>query len=210
MRSLVFGLTKESAALAEDQLRSADDILADLIKKFGPCDLPNRPYNPFHSLATAIISQQLSAKAADSIVRRIYQIIREPFHPKDFLAVEPEALRHAGLSARKIVCIRELGRQIIDGKLSFDSIRERNDEAIIDILVAISGIGRWTAQMFLIFGFKRPDILALTDAGLQRAFKLLYSNSRCRNISLETYGEKWKPYRSVASWYLWRHIDSNL
>lgn len=202
-------LTRENAVLAEEHLQRSDSTLAGLIKKYGPCELPTRPFHPFHALAVAVISQQLSAKAADSIVQRLSHVIVNPFQIQDFLSVESDQLRHAGLSARKVTCILDVARRINDGRLSFGSMDAQEDKAIIEDLVLIPGIGRWTAEMFLIFGLKRPDVLALTDAGLQRSFKMLYNDTPGHNVSLEETGNKWKPYRSVAAWYLWRHIDSN-
>jgi len=189
---------------AEVHLRQSDPIMADLIGKHGPCPLSERPFLPFHTLAASIISQQLSAKAADTIERRVAQLVPSPFLPADMLRVSAEQLRAAGLSSRKVAYIHELAGRVIDGRLSFEALAGADDESVITALVELPGIGRWTAEMFLIFGLKRPDVLALDDVGLQRAVRLLYGD----DYALAHVSPAWRPFSTVASWYLWRHIDS--
>lgn len=185
-------------------LRRSDPIMADLIGKHGPCTLAHRPFQPFHTLAASIISQQLSAKAADTIERRIAQLAPSPFQPKDLLRVPASRLRQAGLSSRKAAYIRELAERVTDGRLSFESLAAADSDAVVTALIELPGIGQWTAEMFLIFGLKRPDVLSLADAALQRAVRLLYGHSR----QLHLVGRPWQPYSSIASWYLWRHLDT--
>ena len=107
------------------------------------------------------------------------------------------------VSAAKSRYIVELAQRVTDGRLDFDALLSQTDDAVIDALTELPGIGRWTAEMFLIFSLKRPDVLALGDAGLQRAARDLYGE----DADLESIGQSWRPYRSVASWYLWRHLD---
>ena len=188
---------------AEVHLRQAGPIMADLIEQHGPCSLAERPFEPFHTLASSIISQQLSAKAADTIERRVGQLVPSPFLPADMLRVSAEQLRAAGLSSRKVGYIHELAGRIINGRLSFKALASADDESVIAALVELPGIGQWTAEMFLIFGLRRPDVLSLADAGLQRAARLLFGD----DTKLENVGKPWRPFCSVASWYLWRTLD---
>jgi DNA-3-methyladenine glycosylase II len=171
--------------------------MAGLIDRHGDCLLVNYPYQPFHTLTASIISQQLSAKAADTIERRVALLAPAPFLPADIFNVPAEQLRAAGLSSRKVAYIHELASRVIDGSLSFDALTDADDEVVISSLVDLPGIGRWTAEMFLIFCLKRMDILALDDAGLHGD-----------GADLASVGSVWQPYCSVASWYLWRHLDT--
>lgn len=191
---------------AERHLSQADEVMASLVADYGPCPLAEREFRPFHTLARSIISQQLSAKAADTIERRVSQIIPTPFGPDEILTVPVERLREAGLSSRKAGFIRQLAEHVTRGRLNFDELAGYPDESVIVALMELPGIGQWTAEMFLIFGLKRPDVLALGDAGLRRAAKMLYQDSD-ENGLLERVSVTWRPYRSIASWYLWRHLD---
>lgn len=198
-------LTGERKRLAERHLLKADRVMAKLVRTHGNCKIGSRAFQPFHALTTAIISQQLSAKAADTIAARVALRAPRPFEPGPILAVAPEALRAAGLSAAKARYIHGLARRVEDGSLDFPQLRKLHDEAAIAALTEVPGIGRWTAEMFLIFTLKRPDILSLGDAGLSRAVRLLYGDK----ADMQRVAECWRPYRSVASWYLWRHLDAN-
>jgi DNA-3-methyladenine glycosylase II len=179
-----------------------------LIKAYGPCALPDREFHPFDTLARSIIGQQLSSKAADTIRNRIVVLVGEPFAPAKLLQANVEHLRTAGLSAAKVRYIRELADRTLDSRLSFDLLTALDDDSVIAKLTEVPGIGRWTAEMFLIFGLKRPDVLALSDAGLQRAARILYGGRGQKTSILEKVSDSWRPYRSVASWYLWEHLDS--
>lgn len=178
-----------------------------LIASHGPCPLAEREIEPFHMLANSIISQQLSVKAAATIKQRVGTLVGVPFQAAKVLAVADEHLCGAGLSKAKARYIRGLAMRVADGRLEFNEIDLLDDEAIIEKLVQVPGIGRWTAEMFLLFGLKRPDVLALGDAGLQRAARLLYGNKRKSITLLPRVAEKWRPYRSIASWYLWRSLE---
>ncbi|MCX5815263.1 MAG: DNA-3-methyladenine glycosylase 2 family protein [Proteobacteria bacterium] len=163
-------------------------------------------YHPFHPLVTSIISQQLSAKAADTIENRIAEIVSIPFLPTELLSTPVELLRAAGLSWPKARYIHELAQRVSDGRLSFSNLESEKDDDVIAALVDCPGIGRWTAEMFLIFGLKRLDVLSLGDAGLQRAARLLYGVDKEKDGLLASVADLWRPYRSVASWYLWQHL----
>jgi DNA-3-methyladenine glycosylase II len=200
-------LTPALLRKAESQLGQSDRVMAKLIRTHGPCTLNRRTFDLFHTLVVSIISQQLSAKASDTIERRIAECIPYPFNAEDVICAAPERFREAGLSSRKVAYIQGLAERVNDGLLSYETLASRSNDEVVDALMEIPGIGRWTAEMFLIFGLKRPDVLALGDAGLQRAAKMLYPKASSNGNALEKVGERWKPYRSVASWYLWRNID---
>lgn len=188
---------------AEHHLHQSCRVMARLIAQHGPCPLAHREFLPFQTLANSIISQQLSAKAADTIERRVQAIV-PGFTPAGFLAVSPEALRAAGLSSAKARYIVELAQRVSDGRLNLEAMQQATDPEVIAALVELPGIGQWTAEMFLIFGLRRPDVLSLGDAGLQRAARLLFGD----DAKLEHVGQSWRPFCSVASWYLWRHLDA--
>lgn len=189
---------------AERHLILSCEVMAKLVATHGTCQLANRKFRPFHTLVISIISQQLSSKAADTIEQRVLEVV-PTFCPSGFLALPHEMIRKTGLSTAKAKYIIELATRVRDGRLNFEALRHQSDDDVIAALTELPGIGRWTAEMFLIFGLKRPDVLAIGDAGLQRAARLLYGDT----AELESVGQAWKPYRSVASWYLWRHLDSN-
>ncbi len=196
-------LTERAARTAEKNLSQSCPVMAQLIATHGPCLLSTREFRPFETLTTSIISQQLSSKAADTIKQRVLDLVRN-FTPAAFLGVSTDALRGAGLSSAKSRYIIELANRINNGSLNFSELVFRSDEYVITTLTELPGIGRWTAEMFLIFSLRRPNVLALDDAGLQRAARLLYGD----NAELKSVGQKWRPYCSVASWYLWRFLDS--
>ena len=188
---------------AERHLRQSCRVMARLIVEHGSCPLADREFRPFQTLANSIISQQLSAKAADTIERRVQAIV-PGLTPAGFLAVQPEALRTAGLSSAKARYIVELAQRVSDGRLNLEAMQEAPNADVIAALVELPGIGKWTAEMFLIFGLRRPDVLSLGDVGLQRAVRLLFGD----DAKLEHVGQSWRPFCSVASWYLWRHLDA--
>ena len=200
-------LTPALLKKAESHLGQSDRVMAKLILTQGPCTLNRRSFDLFHTLVVSIISQQLSAKASDSIERRIAECIPYPFNADEMVCVPPERLREAGLSSRKVGYIQGLAERVNAGSLTYEALSGMDDCEVMDSLMEIPGIGRWTAEMFLLFGLKRPDVLSLGDAGLQRAAKMLYPKASSNGNALEKVSERWKPYRSVASWYLWRHID---
>ena len=178
-----------------------------LIAKHGPCPMAQWEYHPFHTLVISIISQQLSAKAADSIERRMGGITSSPFQPEALLSVPAESLRSAGLSRPKIGYIRELALRVSDGRLPLSLIESEEDDKVIETLMEVPGIGRWTAEMFLIFGLRRLDVLALGDAGLHRAARMLYEEGDDGSPVLMKVSDPWRPYRSIASWHLWKSLD---
>ena len=189
--------------VAERHLAKADAVMAGLIAAHGPCTLDDaRPAAPFRVLARSIVSQQLSTKAAETIAARVRSAIGGPIGPRRLLAVPPEALRGAGLSGAKVRYLLELSRRVVAGELDFAALAAVDDDAALASLTDIPGVGRWTAEMFLIFALGRLNVLALGDAGLRRAARSLYGVE-----SLAELEPRWQPYCSVASWYLWRAID---
>lgn len=197
-------LSAESVAEAEQHLCRVDQTIGRLISLHSPCSLAERPRSQFQTLAWSVIGQQLSAKAAATITGRVAKLVTPPFEAANLLRVSPIDLRSAGLSSRKATCITALAERISAGQLSLISLRSKTDDQVIQELTETSGIGRWTAEMFLIFGMGRPDVLSLGDAGLRRAKDSLYGDV----ITLESLGAIWSPWCSVASWYLWKHLDS--
>ena len=193
---------------AERYLEKVDPIMKRLIAEHGHCPIAERKFEPFHMLANSIISQQLSTKAAATIKVRVGALVGVPFETGKVLSIAPEKLRGAGLSQAKTRYIRELAAHVSDGRLDFKEIVFLADEAVIEKLVIVPGIGRWTAEMFLLFGLKRLDVLAVGDAGLQRAARNLYGKKRNSETLLPRVAENWRPYRSIASWYLWRSLES--
>jgi DNA-3-methyladenine glycosylase II len=189
-------------------LRSADERLGVLIDKIGSVSYSIND-NHFERLAMSIIGQQLSPKAAGTIAGRVRELCPE-FTPSAISQVSTENLRTAGLSGAKVSYIRDLCEKITENQLPFHLFDQFDNDAVIQALTSVKGIGKWTSEMFLIFSLGRTDVLSFGDAGLQRAAKWLYAIDRPDGKYLEQYGHKWAPYRSIASLYLWEAIDSGL
>lgn len=199
---------------ADRHLRSIDPVLGRLIERHGACGLGGRKRDPFQVLATSIISQQLSTKAADSIQARVEQLVgAKPGHlkPEQLLAVSTEQLRGAGLSNAKARWLQSLAEATRSGELSFKALAKLDDEAAIAVLDALPGVGRWTAEMFLMVALGRPDIFSLGDLGLRRSVDKLYNRGeKLSEPATLAIVAPWGPYRSIASWYLWRLTDDDL
>ena len=197
----------ERIAGAEKFLRSADPVLAPLIDRHGPCNLGVTRRAPFHTLCTSIVSQQLSSKAADTIQQRVHKLLGAKPHlrPAHFENAKHAELRACGLSNAKARWMVEIARRTREGEFSFRKLVKLDDEAAIERLDALPGIGRWSAEMYLIFALDRLDIFAMDDVGLRRGVNRLYGNGRKlsdrRTLAIT---KPWAPYRSIASWYLWR------
>jgi len=207
-----FGKTGELALRLDDApvraVMEKDEHLARLIGRIGDLTIRLTP-DPFCALAMAIIGQQLSLKAAAAIQRRVLALAPS-FAPEELLKVEEERLREAGLSRAKVASIRDLCVKVLSGEVALDGLREMDDEAVIAMVTRVKGIGRWTAEMFLLFSLGRPDVFSAADLGLQRAVQRLYRLSeRPDKAQMELYGKRWAPYRSVASFYLWESLKRN-
>jgi len=187
---------------------SADDAcMAGLISRFDGSVLKTRGA-PFETLLRAIVGQQISLAAADTVWRRLMLVI-DPARPGSVLSAGTDALRQAGLSARKVEYVCDLARFFASGRIDPAALMRLDDEAVIESLTAVRGIGRWSAEMFLIFNLQRPDVWPVDDVGLQKALARLYcQGERQPPATLRTLGERWKPWRSVACWYLWRSLDA--
>lgn len=185
-------------------LRRADPIMAHLITQHGRCTLADHAEAPFHLLATLIIRQQLATRSADAIQGRVAEQVGIPLEAAHILRVPVSQFLAAGLSLRKVTCLRELATWVMAGRLALAALAFADSATVVTTLTAVRGIGPWTAEMFLIFGLKRPNVLSLADAGLQRAVRLLYGDTE----RLARLGRRWDPYCSVASWYLWRELDA--
>lgn len=188
--------------------RDAD--LRELIRRAGAFTLaPRRPAAPFPALLRAIVYQQLSGKAAATIHGRVMALFPGRAHPspEQLLDIDASVLRGAGLSQNKLLAVRDLALKVQDGTVpSLRRLRNMPDEEVVERLVVVRGVGRWTAEMFLIFTLCRPDVLPLNDLGIHRGFCRVYGGESDPARLLAT-GERWRPYRSVASWYLWRAAD---
>ena len=193
-------------AAARAALRVADPTLAAIIDAVGSRALERR-HDPFVSLARAIVGQQLSTAAAKTIWERVVARAMV-LTPEAILSADRAALRACGLSERKTDYLRTLARGFADGDVDPAAWQAMDDEAVIEDLTRLPGIGRWTAEMFLIFHLLRPDVLPLGDVGVQRALRLHYGNGAAlgpRKLARVT--NPWRPWRSVATWYLWRSLD---
>ena len=191
-------------------LSRRDRVMKKLIPKFGEARLQSRG-DAFTTLARSIVGQQISVKAAQSVWDRFAALVGGPsthLSPQAVGALPVETMRTAGLSARKSEYLLDLARHFGDGSVHVAQWREMDDEAIITELVAIRGIGRWTAEMFLIFHLLRPDVLPLDDLGLLKGISTNYfSGEPVTRAEAREVAEAWAPYRSVATWYLWRSLD---
>jgi DNA-3-methyladenine glycosylase II len=189
------------------ELMKQDRILKKLIPKYGSGFLMTRG-DAFTTLARSIVGQQISVAAAQSVWNKVLVALKKKVSPKNILTLSVEELRAAGLSGRKVEYIRDLAEHFDSGRLHANQWKGMEDEAIIKELSAIRGIGRWTAEMFLIFNMVRPDILPLDDVGLIKAISLNYfSGEPVSRHEAREVAANWAPWRTVATWYMWRSID---
>jgi len=189
-------------------LARRDPVIAALIRRHGPCGLAKAQHeDTFTALVHAIVSQQLSTKAAATIARRFDALFDGPPTPAAVALVDDAQLRAVGLSSQKVRYIRDLCARISDGSLPLDRVNELADEDVILSLTRVKGIGRWTAEMFLMFRLHRPDVLPMDDLGILKAVQRAYGLRKLpRPERLTKIGEPWRPYRSVACWYLWASL----
>jgi DNA-3-methyladenine glycosylase II len=198
-----------------EHLRSSDPVMRDLIDTFGPLDAVlrrrgRRPDDPYGALLRSIVGQQLSTYAARAIWERVLALFdgRVPT-PEELLAVDPEDLRAAGNSRPKIGFMRSLAEHVLSGELELDRLDELSDGEISAELTAVKGIGQWSADMFLIFHLGRPDVLPVGDLGVRRAAERAYGLRKIPSPDrLKRLARPWRPYRSLASLYLWRSLDN--
>jgi DNA-3-methyladenine glycosylase II len=204
------GTTPEYWDDACRHLSRRDRVMRKLIPQFGEGRLQSRG-DAFTTLARSIVGQQISVKAAQSVWDRFAALMPEPptrLQPASVLSLDAAAARTAGLSARKVEYLFDLARHFDSGSVHVRQWQQMDDEAIIEELVAIRGIGRWTAEMFLIFHLMRPNVLPLDDLGLLKGISVNYfSGEPVSRAEAREVGDAWAPFRSVATWYIWRSLD---
>jgi DNA-3-methyladenine glycosylase II len=199
---------------AVEHLAKSDDVMARLVEQFGELDLEERrrgrPAEAYGALLRSIVGQQLSVKAARSIYGRLTELFggKTPT-PAELLAIDDATLRGVGLSGAKVKYVRSLAEHVEAGDLHLDSLTEMSDDEVIAELTVVKGLGVWTAHMFLIFHLQRPDVLPVGDLGIRRAVERHYGLEEIPDAeTLERLGERWAPYRSLASLYLWHSLDN--
>jgi len=189
-----------------------DTDLAKLIEMVGPCRLPlRRPKDPFRALLRAIVYQQISGSAAGAINSRLLALFPDQRPtPELLLTLSDKALRDVGLSRQKVVYVRDLAERMLNGELpSARACGRMTDEEIVQQAIVVKGIGRWTVEMLLIFHLGRPDVFPVDDLAVRKGFMMMRGETDMPKPKfLLNYGEIWRPWRSVASWYLWRATDS--
>src|SRR5579859_2238719 len=197
---------------AVDQLSLADPLLGRMIGRIGPFRLKIEAlHNPFSALAESIAYQQLTGKAAATIFGRVCDLYRPRRYPtpEGILATHSARLRGCGLSRAKTLALKDLAARTLDGTVpTMRRLAAMSDQEIVERLTAVRGIGRWTVEMLLIFRLGRPDVLPVTDYGVQKGFQRTFRTRALPHPKeIASRGERWRPYRTVASWYLWRAID---
>lgn len=197
---------------AAEHLAKADKKLAKVIAKSPPFALSDeRLTSPFEALSRAIVYQQLSGKAAATIFGRVKDLFpgKKKLDPALLLAAEVEQLRSAGLSGNKTAALKDLAAKTLDGTVpTLAALKKMEDAEIIERLVSVRGIGIWTVEMLLIFRLGRPDVLPVSDLGVRKGFMLTYGLGEMPTAAeMLVKGERWRPFRSVASWYMWRATE---
>ena len=191
---------------ATRELSAADPVLRQLVAQFKGLTLRSRG-DAFNTLARSIVGQQISVKAAQSVWNKLVAAVPD-MRPEIVGIHDTDALRACGLSRSKVVYLHDLSGHFIAGKLSVERWPQMSDDELIAELTQVRGIGRWTAEMFLIFYMTRPDILPLDDIGLQRAMNLHYNKGKpLSRLKTTSIAKRWQPWRSVATWYMWRSLD---
>lgn len=200
-------------ATADKQLAhlNKDKQLKKVIKQVGPLKVGKRN-DLYFSLIRAIVSQQLSTKAADTIFKRFLELFKDGYpHPKEVLKLKDDKMRAAGLSFQKAGYIKNIARFSMEETLDYKLLKSKTDDDLIDYLVQIKGVGRWTVEMLLMFTLGREDVLPLDDLGIQNGMKKLYGiepkNKKHLYEEMVTIAESWRPYRTLACLYIWRYKD---
>ena len=204
------------SAKARKALAQSDPTMAALMERVGRIDLATRlqrrseerPNDAYGALLRAIVGQQLSTKAARTIYLRVVDIFDGTTpSPEQLLAASEADLRGAGLSGRKVEYVRDLAGHVLDGELELERLGELSDEEVIEEIVAVRGLGQWTAEMFLLFHLERPDVLSGGDLGIRKAIQIEYGLEEMPSpAQVEEIGERWRPHRSLASLYLWESL----
>ena len=193
---------------ALEHLNLSDTVLAAVIAKVGPCGMEFGPPE-FHSLAEAIVYQQLNGKAAVTIFKRFAALAGDPLTPEGILKLTDQQMRSAGLSKQKTSYLQDMSERARRGDLDFSRLHEFTDEEVIAHLTQVKGVGVWTAHMFLMFTLKRPNVLPTGDFGIRMAMKKLYRKRKMPTPEqMAKIAKAWEPHRSVACWYLWRSLEA--
>jgi DNA-3-methyladenine glycosylase II len=196
-----------SSRQIEKSLAKLCPVLGNVIHKHGPCTI-TRKRGGFDIVCRMIVFQQLSGKAANTIWERFRALCpRKKVTPAAIAKITDQQMREAGLSRQKIGYIRNLVAHVSDGSLDFGHLSAQSDEYVVEHLTQVKGIGQWTAEMYLMFVLGRPDVFSAGDLGLRTAVKKLYGVKR-KNFDYTKFAERWSPYRTVASWYLWRSLEN--
>jgi DNA-3-methyladenine glycosylase II len=201
-------LSPELLERARRTLRRRDPILGEVVRRVGPCTLRPRG-DPYAALQRAILHQQLAGAAAAAIERRLKALFagRVP-RPAALLAHDAAALRGVGLSRQKLAALQDLARAFHERELTAARLRRLDDDAVVEAVTRVRGVGEWTAHMLLLFSLGRPDVLPVGDYGVRKAAQVLYGlDGLPGKRELESIAEPWRPWRSVAVWYLWRHAQ---
>lgn len=197
--------------LAERALSEADPTLAAVIEVALPCALERRPFEPYQALLSSIAHQQLNGRAAETIIDRIKTRLGDGDWPtpQRILRNRASSFRACGLSTAKCLAYRDVARKVLDGTIpSEGALRQMDDEAVVERLTQVRGIGRWSAEMVLMFRLGRLDVMPADDFGIRKGFTLAYGRRELvKPKALLAFSELWRPYRSVASWFLWRVVD---
>jgi DNA-3-methyladenine glycosylase II len=194
---------------AQKHLARRDMVIKDLIKQIGPCTLQHNP-DGFAVLARSIISQQISTKAAHAISGRLLKVLgRSGLRPRAILKTADDDMRAAGLSAMKVRSLKDLAEKCAAGDVPLKKLAEMEDEEVIECLLPVRGIGRWTAEMFLIFSLGRLDVFPIADFGLRAGVRNQYKLPDLPDkTTLMRIGEVWRPYRSIGTWFIWRSFGN--
>jgi DNA-3-methyladenine glycosylase II len=205
-------MTAADMTRARRVLMRRDPMLAPIVKKYGACGIKTgRESDIFCGLVEAIVSQQLSTRAAATIYGRLRALLPNGGTPtpEALLPLSDEALRGVGLSRQKLGYMRDLSRKMLDGSINTAGLQVMSDDEIISELTKIKGIGRWTVEMLLIFRLARPDVFPAGDLGIVKAIQRTYNLRKPPDVKrLHAIAERWRPYRSVASWYLWASLEN--
>jgi DNA-3-methyladenine glycosylase II len=192
-----------------EEFLQRDKYIGPLIKKWGHCTIKSRIHKDyFKSLCMDIVSQQLSGRVADVIFERFEKALGGKVTPEAVLKIDGQKLRDCGMSWGKVSFIKDLAARTKSGELKTKKLRELPDEEVVKELVAVKGIGRWTAEMFLMFSLARPDIFPVDDLGIRKGFEKVVGRKFDKVKSAKFAERNWKPYRTVASWYLWRSLEN--
>ncbi|HLX81573.1 MAG TPA: DNA-3-methyladenine glycosylase [Burkholderiales bacterium] len=190
---------------AKRALIRRDPVMAKIIRRFPRIHLEPRG-DPFHTLTRAIVGQQISVAAAQSVWNKFSAHVAV-VHPEHVLKAKTKDLRACGLSGRKCEYISDLARRFADGHVHVHRWPQMSDDEVVADLVQVRGVGRWTAEMFLMFNLLRPDVFPLDDLGLRKGIQLAYFKRKVSLNTMRKLGESWRPWRSAATWYLWRSLD---